>query len=163
MVSDFTKVSLPGDVVNDVLSFCARQNVSRETFFVAAWSCTVAIYNAAPLITTSVIRHGEKGKSVIEFNPGMSILGACSALKYTKICSGADFDHSSHNSTSKGELDDDSGTVLFAQGESFDLNSGVDKHSFLPNIVIDIQHHITLRCMSRCSQFPVDLHLGMAK
>ncbi|KAH0420242.1 hypothetical protein CcaCcLH18_14118 [Colletotrichum camelliae] len=147
MASDFTKTSLPGGVVNDVLSFCARQNVSQETFFIAAWSCTVAIYNAAPLITTRVIRDGEEDKVVIEFNPGMTILGACSALKYTKICSGADFEHSSHSSTSKGELDDDSSTVLFAPEETFDLNSEIEKYSFLPNVVIDVQHHITLRCL----------------
>ncbi|KAI8280395.1 Nonribosomal peptide synthetase [Colletotrichum sp. SAR11_240] len=144
MASDFAKTSLPGDVINDVLGFCARQNVSEETFFIAAWSYTNAIYNAASLVTTSVIRDGKKNKVVIEFDSGMTILDACSALHYTEIYLGTDSEHSPHSSTPRGELHDDPTTILFAQNGTLDLDSEIGKQGILPNIVIDVQYHIAL-------------------
>lgn len=148
MASDFAKTFLPGDVVNDVLGFCARQNVSEETFFIAAWSYTIAVYNAASLVTTIVIRDGKKNKVVIEFDSRMTILEACSALHYTKICSGPDSEHSPRSSTLGGELHDDPSTILFAQNGTFDFDSEIGKQGILPNIVIDVQHRIALHCMS---------------
>ncbi|KAL3301080.1 acetyl-CoA synthetase-like protein [Colletotrichum asianum] len=147
MASDFAKTSLPGDVINDVLGFCARQNVSEETFFIAAWSYTIAIYNAASLVTTSVIRDGKKNKVVIEFGSGMTILEACSALHCTKICSDTDSEHSPHSSTRGGELHDDPSTILFAQNGTFDLGSDIGGQGILPNIVIDGQFRIALYCL----------------
>ncbi|KAF4813688.1 Nonribosomal peptide synthetase fmqA [Colletotrichum siamense] len=144
MVSDFAKTSLRGGVINDVLGFCARQNVSEETFFIAAWSYTIAIYNAASLVTTSVIRDGKKNKVVIEFDSRMTILEACSALHYTKICSGTDSEPSTRSSTPGGELHDDPTTILFAQNGTLDLDSDIGKQGILPNIVIDVQYRIAL-------------------
>ncbi|KAJ3953317.1 hypothetical protein N0V92_010232 [Colletotrichum tropicale] len=144
MASDFAKTSLPGDVVNDVLGFCVRQNVSEETFLIAAWSYTIAIYNAASLVTTNVIRDGKKNKIVIEFSSGMTILEACSALHYTKIWSGTDSEHSPRSSTPGGELHDDPTTILFAQNGTFDLDSDTGEQGTLPNIVIDGQYRIAL-------------------
>ncbi|KAI8252123.1 Nonribosomal peptide synthase chyA [Colletotrichum sp. SAR11_239] len=144
MASDFAKTSLPGGVVNDVLGFCARQNVSEETFFIAAWSYTIAIYNAASLVTTSVIRDGKKNKVTIEFDSRMTILEACSALHYTKICSGTDSEPSTRSSTPGGELHDDPTTILFAQNGTLDLDSDIGKQGILPNIVIDVQYRIAL-------------------
>ncbi|KAI8170573.1 Nonribosomal peptide synthetase [Colletotrichum sp. SAR 10_70] len=147
MASDFAKTFLPGDVVNDVLGFCARQNVSEETFFIAAWSYTIAVYNAASLVTTIVIRDGKKNKVVIEFDSRMTILEACSALHYTKICSGPDSEHSPRSSTRGGELHDDPSTILFAQNGTFDLDSDIGEQGILPNIVIDSQYRIALHCL----------------
>lgn len=161
MASDFAKTSLPGGVVNDVLGFSARQNVSEETFFIAAWSYTIASYNAASLVTTSVIRDGKKNKVLIEFDSRMTILEACSALHYTNICSGTDSEPSTRSSTPGGELHDDPTTILFVQNGTFDIDSDIGKQGGLPNIVIDVQYHISLHCMSHCPQFPFDAHLGM--
>ncbi|KAF5512797.1 Nonribosomal peptide synthetase easA [Colletotrichum aenigma] len=149
MASDFVKTSLPDGVVNDVLSFCARHNLSQETFFITALSYTIAIYNAASLVTTSVIRDGKKDKIVIEFNSGMTILEACTALRYTKICSGTDSEHSPHSSTPGGELHDDPTTVLFAQNGTLDLDSDIGEQGILPDIVIDGQYRIDLHCLPR--------------
>lgn len=161
MGSDFAKTSLPGGVINDVLGFCARQNVSEETFFIAAWSYTIAVYNASSLVTTSVIRDGKQNKVVIEFDSGMTILEAFSALHCTKMCSDTYSEHSPHSSTRGGELHDDPSTILFAQNGTFDLDSDIGEQAILPNIVIDGQYRIDLHCMSNCSQFPGDAHLGM--
>ncbi|KAF3802065.1 Nonribosomal peptide synthetase 12 [Colletotrichum gloeosporioides] len=144
MASDFAKTSLPGDVVNDVLNLCARQNVSEETFFITAWSYTIAIYNAASLVTTNVIIDGKQNKFVTDFGSGMTILEACSALHCTKICSDTDSEHSPHSSTRGGELHDDPSTILFAQNGTFDLDSEIGKQGVLPSIVIDVQHRIAL-------------------
>ncbi|KAF4820322.1 Nonribosomal peptide synthetase easA [Colletotrichum tropicale] len=147
MGSDFAKTSLPGGVVNDVLGFCVRQNVSEETFFIAAWSYAIAIYNAASLVTTSVIRDGKKNKVVIELDSRMTILEACSALHYTKICSGTDSEHSPRSSTPGAELHDDPTTILFAQNVTFDLVSDIGEQGILPNVVIDGQYRIALHCL----------------
>ncbi|KAF4887009.1 Nonribosomal peptide synthetase gloA [Colletotrichum fructicola] len=147
MASDFAKASLPGGVVNDILNLCARHNVSEETFFITAWSYTIAIYNGASLVTTSVIRDGKKNKVVIEFDSRMTILEACSPLHYTKICSGADSEHSPCSSTPGGELHDDPATILFAQNGPLDLESDIGEQGILPNIVIDGQYRIALHCL----------------
>ncbi|KAF5489139.1 Nonribosomal peptide synthase chyA [Colletotrichum siamense] len=147
MASDFGKTSLPGDVINNVLSFCARQNVSEETFFIAAWSYTIAVYNASSLATTSVIRGGKKNEVAIEFDSRMTILETCSALHYTKICSGTDSEHSPRSSTPGAELHDDPTTILFAQNGTFDLGSDIGEQGILPNIVIDGQYRIDLHCI----------------
>ncbi|KAI8219403.1 Nonribosomal peptide synthase chyA [Colletotrichum sp. SAR 10_86] len=147
MASDFAKTSLPGDVVNDVLGFCVRQNVSEETFFIATWSYTIAVYDASSLVTTSVIRDGKKNKILIEFDSRMTILEACSALHYTKICSGTDSEHSPRSSTPGAELHDDPTTILFAQNGTFDLGSDIGEQGILPNIVIDGQYRIALHCL----------------
>ncbi|KAJ0362732.1 hypothetical protein COL26b_013242 [Colletotrichum chrysophilum] len=148
MASDFAKASLPGGVVNDILNLCARHNVSEETFFITAWSYTIAIYNGASLVTTSVIRDGKKNKVVIEFDSRMTILEACSPLHYTKICSGADSEHSPRSSTPGGELHDDPATILFAQNGPLDLESDIGEQGILPNIVIDGQYRIALHSIN---------------
>ncbi|KAF4917971.1 Nonribosomal peptide synthase atnA [Colletotrichum viniferum] len=90
----------------------------------------------------------------------MTILEACSALHYKKICSGAESEHSLHGSTPEGELYDDPTTILFAQNGTFDFASKIG----LPHSVSALSTHAFLETfttiIAQFATLPHDTLLG---
>ncbi|KAJ0162763.1 Nonribosomal peptide synthetase 12 [Colletotrichum tanaceti] len=96
MVSKLAKTSLPD--ANAVDSFCSRQNLNRETFFLAAWAHTLSVYSASSTITTHVVRRSQGDVHASLLLPvSATIEGHTTVLEvFSALQTTDDVDHSPH-------------------------------------------------------------------
>lgn len=152
MTLGIAKTSLSDSGVRAVVSFCNAQNLSRETFYVAAWLYTISVYCAASSVTTHVVRSSQDRVHTLAFPASatleehMTVSDACSALQITETCSSIDSENFFGKPTCNIELHNGGTVVKFARDEAAGLDCDI-KGPIRATLMVDNRGSVNLRCM----------------
>ncbi|KAF9873034.1 nonribosomal peptide [Colletotrichum karsti] len=153
----FTETATASVAVEDadaVVSFCSSHRLSREAFYVAAWTYTLSIYSASSAVRTNLVQESQED-ACLTISPvsatiegHMNIVEACLAPNTSERCSGIDRERSHRQSAAESSIHDGGSVMGFVHDNNTQLFDDL-RRSFKVSLVINHRNDVTLQYLQQ--------------